>query len=131
MTEIRCEIFDGEAEIVGFTSDGGRELVFRIEGGADGFVSMDGVAARLKEGTASIDSRLVSDGELTPILILKDRRIPLPRIKKNGSRVTLARCDEEYVRAISLRAHRLTRRVSELEQTIETLRERVYGTTVF
>ena len=45
MTEIRCEIFDGEAEIVGFTSDGGRELVFRIEGGADGFVSMDGVAA--------------------------------------------------------------------------------------
>ena len=46
MTEIRCEIFDGEAEIVSFTSDGGRELVFRIEGGADGFVSMDGVAAR-------------------------------------------------------------------------------------
>ena len=131
MSEIRYEIFDGEAEVVGFCSDGGRELTFRIEGSGDGFVSTDDVAARLKDGVASIDSRLISDGEHTPMLILKDRRIPLPGIKKSGSRVTLARCDEDYVRAVSLRAHRLTRRVKELEQTIESLCERVYGTTVF
>ena len=131
MADIRYEIFGGKAEVVGFSSEGGRELTFRIEGSGDGFVSTCDVAARLKDGVASIDSRLISDGEHTPMLILKDRRISLPRIRKSGSRVTLADCDEEYVRDVSLRAHRLARRVEELEQTVESLCERVYGTTVF
>ena len=131
MSEIRYEIFDTEAEVTGFSTDDTRELTFRIDGCADGFISLDGVAARLKEGVARIDKRLVSDGEIAPILILKDSRITLPRIKKAGVRITLARCDEEYLRAVSLRAHRLTRRISELERTIESLCERVYGTTVF
>ncbi len=131
MAKIGYKLFDGEVEVTRFDPEGGRELTIRIEGCEDGFISIDDVATRLKCGVAAMDIRLISDGEFTPALILKNARLPLPRIRKSGSSVTLSYCDEEYVRGVSLRGRELQKKVSELEESIEALKARVYGTTIF
>ncbi|MBO5907175.1 MAG: hypothetical protein J6Q85_03380 [Clostridia bacterium] len=131
MSKIVIDFFDGEAEIVDLTADGKStlELVFPRE--IDGFVSINMIAARIKDGRCFIDGRLFDSGKYTPELIREGVRRPLPPIVKNSEGFFAAECTSEYVRKLSIRERALEKRVSELEEKMEKIYKSVYGELIF
>ncbi len=130
MTEIGYKLYGDEAQIVSYSTDCADGLCLKFENCAEGFVSINGIATRVREGTALPDVRFIDEGEHAPVLIMKFGRIVLPRIKKRGSEITLSYCDEEYVRSVSMRERMLCERVRELETAVDALNKSVYGTTI-
>lgn len=130
MTKISYKLYGDEAQIIGYSTDCAEGLSLHFEGCEDGFVSINGIATRVREGVATPDCRFIDDGEHAPVLILKYGRIILPRIKKRGCEITLSYCDEEYIRGVSMRERMLSERVTELESAVEALNKSVYGTTI-
>ena len=131
MSKIKYELFGGECEAVGYESDGTGVLDLKLPEECDGFISLDGVAVRLCRGEARVDLRYVSDGEHVPHVILRSGRIALPKIKKCGNSIALAECDADFIRRTSIRERRLAARVNALEEEIELLKKRIYGTKIF
>lgn len=131
MNRIKLEIFGSEAECLIFESDGSEGIKFEFTEPHDGFISIDGIVKILASGECVFDSRLLSDGEYEPTLILKREQIKLPKIKKAGKRIRLAECGSDFVRRISLRERRLAERVKSLEERLEVISKSVYGSTLF
>ena len=131
MNIFRYEIFDKEAEITAYKRGTSCYAEFIFDSEEDGFLSIGDVAVRVRGGVGKADVRLLDDGEHIPILILKGKRILLPRIKKKGRTIELADCEQDYLRGISLRERALARRVEVLEAAVERLSESVYGKSLF
>ena len=130
MAKITYEIFDSEAEITEFIPDSGVTLELFVKDRSEGFITFGHHTLRLTGGRASIDVRLLDDGSFTPVLIEKSSRTPLPSVIKQGKRISVSYCDEDFVRALSIRERRLCRRVKELEEAIAALKGSVYGSTI-
>ena len=131
MIKIVIGFFEGEAELIDYKSGTGHEAEISFLEPCDGFITLGDVTVRLKEGVAKIDLRLIDDGELTPVLILKDCRRELPKLIKSSRILEPASPDSDFIRRISLRERQLSRRVAELEGEIAKISKSVYGTPLF
>lgn len=131
MNKLKIEIYQNEAEAVIFESDECESLYLSILPVCDGFISIDGVSKRVKEGECVFDLRLLGSGKYTPVLILCDKSINLPTLIKSGKKLTLADCSGDYVRALSVRERRLEARVAELEATVQKISESISKNTIF
>ena len=131
MSKIAIELFDKDAEAVGFEHTEGRLLEIRFNEKLEGLVSIDGIVSRVSEGICLFDTRLIDEGEYSPFLLTEKMSVRLPTIKKTARRVLLSECSDEYVRSASLRERRLAARVSELEKRLEQIMSRLDGTTIF
>ena len=131
MSKIRIECFGGEAELLSFESDGNYIADISFSEAYDGFISIENILTRVSRGVCALDTRLISDGEYEPTLILEHGTVKLPRLKKCAKLLRPAECDSDYVRRISLRERRLTERVKTLEAEILKISKSVFGTTIF
>ena len=84
MSKIKYELFGCDAEISAFETDAATELLLDFGRSLEGLVSIENVVSRVTGGVCRFDSRLVDQGEHTPMLILKDKVITLPGIVKAG-----------------------------------------------
>ena len=127
MAKIKIGIFDGEAELLAF--DGSRDTMAEIkfQPPCDGFVTMNGITAKVSDGVCSLDLRLLDEGRCTPVLIRKEGRTILPEMKKSGRSLTLIPPDGEFIRALSLRERLLSIRLSALEARINELGDKIDG----
>jgi hypothetical protein len=129
MSKIYIELYDNGAEITAVREGEKNRSELIFDPVCDGFVSIGGIAARVVGGHCSFDTRLIDDGEVTPMLIEKDKRRILPRMKKNSS--SLLPAEPEYARQISLRERKLEEKVKALEIQVQELVAKVYGTKLF
>lgn len=131
MTRLVIGIFDGEAELIKYEREGGHEMEITFSEPYDGFITFGELTVRVKEGKSLLDVRLLDDGEYTPFLILKDCRRRLPRLAKRSRALEPIDPDSDFIREVSLRERKLSKRVAELEAQIEKISKSVYGTTLF
>lgn len=130
MSKISFEIYEKEVEVVGYLSNSEYELMLEFTKAEPGFVRIGELAERLEGGVCTFDLRLLDNGEYTPELFLNDRRIALPKIQKTGYLIEINDCTSDYIRAASQRERMLETTVRLLEEKIEVLDERVFGTTI-
>lgn len=125
MSRIKYELFGEEAEVCEFEDDSSSVLFIGFKHPYDGLISIEGVVSRVDFGKCRFDSRLVDQGEHTPILILADRTVRLPKIVKAYGKIALASCTDEYTRNLSLRERRLCERVEALERKLEAMESKI------
>ena len=92
------------------------EMLF--EGLDDGYVRIDGVQSKIINGIATLDLGILNDGVYEPTLVLEDKVIHLEAIKKSGGTILPVKTSDSTVR-------RLLKRVNVLEDTVNTLVERL------
>ena len=131
MSRLKIEIYGSEAEVTAFEPDECESVSFLLSSPCDGFISIDGVTARLRGGECIFDLRLLGSGKYTPVLILEDRIVTLPTVIKTGKKFALADCTQEFIRAISKRERELEARVAELEATVKKLADSIFKNTIF
>ena len=131
MSKIKIECFEHESELVGFESDYENSLVFEFSGEQDGYISLGNLTAKFTGRVCEMDIRTLYDGEHTPHLILLDRIIDLPRLKKEYGAVSMVDPSISEIRDISLREKRLLSRVEALESKMEEISKKVFGSKLF
>ena len=131
MSRIEIECFDNEAEIVGLVIDGRRILTIKFNNAYDGFLSIGAYAVRLIGDECSVDISSIEDGVYQPKLILCDKVIPLPQIKKENGIIMPTEYDLSYLRELSIRERRLCQRIDRLEKKTEEIYKKVFGTKIF
>lgn len=131
MSKITIELFDNDAEAVEFEYTAGRLFEIRFNKALEGLVSIDGIVSRVSDGVCLYDTGFIEEGEHSPVLLIGNKIIKLPEIKKAAGRILLSKCSDEYVRSASLRERRLAARVKELEKRLEQLMGKLDGTTIF
>lgn len=131
MSKIIFKFFEGEAEIVDFDTAGKNSLELVFADSVDGFVSIDGVAAIIKDSRCVVDARLFDSGKYTPTLVCGTSKQALPTIVKNPEGFFPAECSSEYIRGLSIRERELGERVRTLEEKMEKIYKSVYGELTF
>ena len=131
MNVFNLKLYGDECELLSFSAEGGYLSELRFGEAIDGFLTLGGITVRVRDGIATVDQRLVGEGEDIPTLILKNRRITLPPVIKRGADLFPAAPTPEYIRAISLRERELSLRVDQLSELCGKLYDKVYGTTIF
>lgn len=130
MTEIKLDIYGGEAEISEF-KEGGTELALSFSKEIDGFLGFSGRSFPITGKRCFLSLRGQRDGDIALSLTLSDRIINLPTLIKDGNSVYPAPIDDDFLRRLSRRERILENRVKDLEETVEKLTKSVYGTTLF
>lgn len=130
MYKITIQLFDKDAEVVSFGKGTGNLLEIKFTDIFDGYVVMGNIKAKINNGKAKINTLYLKNGEYSPKLLMNDAVIDLPKLYKEDRLIKLSECDGEYAHSLSLREYILRERVRNLEEEIEKLNERVYGTTV-
>lgn len=131
MNRIKYKLFKKAAEIVSFSEGASSQVEISFNEECEGILSIGEVVGIVKDGVCRMNLQLLEEGEITPCLILKDRAIRLPRIKKSARRISPAPCSEEYIRGISVRERMLSERVELLEEELERLKERLNDKIIF
>ena len=125
MSRIKYELFGNEAEVCEFESDSSFILLIVFKHPYEGLISIEGVVSRVNFGHCRFDSRLIDQGEHTPVLILTDRTVRLPKIVKAYGKISPASCTDEYTRSLSIRERRLCQRVEALERKLEAMESQI------
>ena len=131
MSLIRIEIISGEAVVSAVAEGREGRLEFRFENISEGYLRASGVSAPLRGGAASFDLNLLPDGTLSPVLTLKDRVIPLPKIEKSGHIIRLISPSAESYHSLFKREAELRERLARLEERVEQLNTKVFGEPLF
>lgn len=130
MSKIKFELYGGDVETVDFSQDSASLLTLDFSEELEGFVRIGELTERLSGGICDFDLRLLENGDYTPELILEDRRVVLPLIKKFGNIVVCCDCTEGYIRSASQRERALSKRVLALENKIKEIEDKVYGSVI-
>lgn len=131
MSKISIELIGSDAELISFKHSGERSLIFDFSVMLDGYISLGALTSRICGTECAIDTVRLDDGEYTPHLILADRTVDLPKIKKQYGIITPLEPDISFVTKLSLRERRLEKRVDDMEKRLEELTKKVSGTRLF
>ena len=131
MSKIIIECFGKEAELISFSQNGDQAVVLEFTEEYDGYISLDSITARIKGSSCALDTRRLGDGEYTPRLILSDRTVDLPRLKKQLGTISPMEPERPYVVALSLRERKLCQRVDLLEKRLEEISKKICGSGLF
>ena len=131
MSRMNIELFAKDTELISFeqSSDGALMLNFGRE--VDGYVALGAVTVRIKGRSCAVDTRRIPDGEYIPHLILADRTVDLPGVKKQHGAISPSEPDSSYITKLSARERRLSERVDELEKRLDEINKRIVGSSLF
>ncbi len=131
MSKLKIECFGNDAELISFINESGPDLVIEFVEEVDGYVSLGNQAVKIMGKKCVLDKRKIPDGEHIPHLVLSDKTLDLPKLKKLYGSIEPAAHDIREIGELSLRERYLNRRVSLLEKQIEELTKKVYGSSLF
>lgn len=130
MSSFRYALSGGSWELIAYTEEGsGAAFAFPKE--TFGEISVGSHSYPLKQGRVSIGMNGFADGEYTPYLISGDKKSALPKIRKNGNKITFIgySTPELCVKFDELR--RLKRGFRELNEKYKALEDYVFGKGLF
>ena len=131
MLKITVEHFEGSAEIISYEKTADNLIEYLFKPNCDGFVSIFDESYKLTRGVCVIDASKLSDMEIFPTLISPDGKIDLPALIREDDEYKIKAYDEDFLRKMSLRELRITKKLCELEKRVDDLSKRVYNTTIF
>ena len=131
MSKICVEYFDNSAEISAYEKTNSQLIEYLFKPSCDGYVKISGESYRVKDGVCIVNTSKFSNNEISPTLILGDRKITLPVMINRGEEFTVKDYDSDFLRNLSLRELRLKKRLDELERKVDGLSKKVYHTTIF
>ena len=131
MSKIQIECFDDMAEISSISTEESKFLTLKFNTGYNGYISLGRITVRIVGEECCIDASGLDDGVYSPKLILCDRSINLPPIRKEKGLISPVDYDIGYLRELSIRERRLSQRVESLSQKIEQINEKVFGSSIF
>lgn len=131
MGKISLELFGDCCEALSFDYKKEDSLTFEFTEELDGYITLGSHSARLKGKSCKVEVRDLADGEHTPRLILREKKIDLPvTVNENGAIYPKEHALSE-IGEISLRERRLMRRVDRLEKELNEIRKKVFGSKIF
>ena len=131
MSKINLELFGRDPELISFEYKRDGTLVFEFTEDQDGYICLGKRTARIKGKSCAIDVRDLECGEHTPRLILEDMTVDLVKIQNENGAIHPKEHEIGEIGELSLRERRLARRVEELEDRLEILEKKVFGTSIF
>ena len=131
MGKITLELFGRDCEILSYEYKKDNFLTFEFTEELTGYVQLGKSTARLKGKSCAIDLRELPNGEHTPMLILSDMVIDLPKLTNEYCVICPADHTVEEIGTLSLRERRLCQRVNELEARLEEISKKVFGSRIF
>ena len=131
MSRLSFEIFKDGAEIYDYTPEWceGLEIFFTRQ--VEGYIRLGRVSKKITDGVCRFDRSALEDGEYSPLLILSDRLITLPKIRVSDGRVSPAPYGDTELRELSRRMYRLEAALDTLCKRTDGVEKRVYGVTIF
>lgn len=130
MSRLKFKLYGSEVELISMASDSSGSLELDFSENSSGFLRIGKLALKLTDGKCIVDLRLLENGEYTPELVLDNRLVVLPLMRKFGNVVECLDCTADYIRAASQRERALAELVATLEEKIKLLEDKVYGTVV-
>lgn len=131
MNKIYIELFDGECEMISFEEGGGLLLDFCFSRKIDGYVCLAHMAARIEGRERELNLGILPDGEYSPVLVIGDERIDLPRIRKHAGALFPVGHDIAYIDELSLRTKRIADRLKGIEDKLENMEKLIKGSRIF
>ena len=131
MGKISLELFDDGCELISFEYKKENSLTLEFTEELDGYISLGSHHARLKGKSCHIEVRDLAEGEHTPRLILRDKRIDLPKMVNESGAIYPKEHSLTEIGQVSLRERRLGRRVAELEKELLEIKNKVFGSRIF
>ena len=131
MTEISYKIIGGFGECLAFKAGKSSTVKISIEDAEDGIIEIGPKAKRLLGGVCYLSLSELLDGDYSPTLSIKKRRIPLGAIRKMGDKLTRPPLDTAIASRLFLRLEAAEKRIEELEGRISSLENDVHGTPIF
>ena len=96
----------------------------------DGMIEIGGVGATVQGGVAQLDLSSIGSGEKFPMLYSGCRKIPLESFVIRNSLIYKADPDGDYVRMLARLVDSLEKKVSYLEERLDTLSEKIQKSTI-
>ena len=131
MSRIYIECHGDGADLVSFDKSEGGNLTLVFNKGYNGFISIGHISARIVGNECSITLRNLDDGVYTPKLVLCDKVINLPSVRKENGSIIPIKPNIDYLSELSIRERRLSERVDRLSTMVEEMYKKVFGTTLF
>lgn len=131
MSRINIECHNDGADLVSFDPGINGILTLVFNKGYNGYISVGHISARIVGKECSIGTKGLEDGDYIPKLVLCDRVINLPPIKKENGAIIPIKPDTSYLSELSIRQRRLEDRVNCLSSMVEEMYKKVFGTTLF
>ena len=106
-------------------------LLFEFSEKIKGYLLIGDICTEIDGNSCAVDVRGLKVGEYNPILILEDYTVDLPKIKNENGAILPKGHSIDEIAEVSLRERRLSRRVDELEERLEKINKKVFGTSIF
>lgn len=130
MSSFRYALSAGSWELVSYSEEGGGAS-FAFPKETSGEVLLGSRTYPLSQGRVSISTGALSDGVYTPSLVLRDKKVALPAIRKCGNKITFVGYTTPELCAKFDELRRLKRACRELGEKYRTLEEYVFGKGLF
>ena len=131
MSSLKVAIFDNVCEVLSFKSDDSPVFSIECDKTLNGYLGIGDLTCELTDGRACLNIRPLSDGKYLPKIVTKCFELALPGLTKRYNTITLAECDSDFVRELSLRERKLEAEVTEIKEKLLALSESVYGAKIF
>lgn len=131
MSKISLELFGRDCEITAFEYTKNCMLVFEFTEAIDGYIQLGAHVAKFRGKECAVSLLNLNDGEHTPRLILMDSTVDLPVIIYENGVIYPKEHATKEIGELSLRERRLCRRVNELEERLDEISKKVFGSTIF
>ena len=119
-----------EAHLVSITKKRADTLEVRTDSTAPAILRIGNSYAKMEMGVGRVKLSTLSDGVLTPEIILNDRSVFLHPIRIRMGEVSLD-FPEEILATLGARILTLNKRTEQIESELEKLRNAVFGKAIF
>ncbi len=127
MSKLVIKCFENFAEIVSASADTSRFLNLKFDGEYEGNLCIGVISASICGSECTLDTVRLPEGVYTPRLVLKDRSVELPKIRKINGVIIPEDYSLTQLRALSIRNGILSERISSLEKRLKLTEEKVFG----
>lgn len=132
MSRVNYFFRDGEyvAKSVTDTADvESLEICFDEE--IDSTIVIGTMALAVKDGRCTVSMKKLRDGTYDPYVLKEKRKFSVDGFSKTGTTVKLLPTPEERIRILMRKEMEIQKRISELDQKIRALSDKIAHTTIF
>lgn len=115
----------GRYEIREISDSGGDEIRIKFEESIDGKITLGELPFTLSCGVCKIPAAKLTDGEVTPKLYTGGKILPLESFIVSGGAIIRKNPDADYIRRIADAVDKLTHRVSDIEEELLEIQDKI------
>ena len=130
MTVITYVFSEGAGEIVDFSA-GGERTAFKLGSGQNGTLLIGKISVPVVSGRCEVSLGRLPDGAYAPLFIGKSESIELEAIRKFGREILPLPISEKIQRRLLSRVSSLEKRLSDAEEQITALKDKISRGTTF